>query len=76
MNHTNEPGIYFIDALIEKAQNNEETKQYYDFEKIEAYKEVGGVRIEDNVFITEDGCDRYTDVPRTVEEIEAWMAQN
>ena len=75
MNHTNEPGIYFIEPLIEKAQNNEETKQYYDFEKIEAYKHVGGVRIEDNVLITEDGCDRYTDVPRTVEEIEAWMAQ-
>ena len=31
------------------------------------------VRIEDDVMITATGCERLTDVPRTVEEIEAWM---
>ena len=31
------------------------------------------VRIEDDVVITATGCDLLTDVPRTVEEIEAWM---
>ena len=31
------------------------------------------VRIEDDVLITTTGCEVLTDVPRTVEEIEAWM---
>lgn len=59
---------------VEKFKNDPEKSQYYDFDKIEEYMEIGGIRIEDDILITEDGYEVYHDVPRTVEEIEAWMA--
>jgi Xaa-Pro aminopeptidase len=59
---TVEPGIYFIQILINKAKNNEETKHFYDFEKIEEYMEVGGVRIEDDVLVTQSGFECLTKV--------------
>jgi hypothetical protein len=43
-------------------------------EAIKPYMAMGGVRIEDNVVITESGSLSLTDVPRTVKEIEAVMA--
>lgn len=43
-------------------------------EKIDDYKEVGGVRIEDDVIVLEKGCENMTDVPRTIEEVENCMA--
>lgn len=49
--------------------------KYLNVEKIEEYRHVGGVRIEDDVYVTKkDGCVNMTDVPRTVEEIERCMA--
>jgi len=59
---TIEPGIYFIQALFDKAAANEEKKHFYNFEKIEEYKEVGGVRIEDMIWVKKDGYEVITDV--------------
>lgn len=74
MTLTVEPGIYFIDKLIEETKGND-LKIYMNYENIAEYRDViGGVRIEDCIVITVDGYDNYTECPRTIEEIEKCMA--
>ena len=71
---SDEPGIYFIPYLLEKGFNDDNVKQYFNQEEIKKYYEFGGVRIEDDILITEDGCINLTEgMPRTVEQIEETM---
>lgn len=53
---TDEPGIYFIPALIDDWRTSGHCAEFLNFDKIETYKDFGGVRIEDDVLITGDGC--------------------
>lgn len=73
---TIEPGIYFIDVLLDKALSDPEQSKYLVKDVIEKFRKFGGVRIEDDVHITENGVENLTDVPRTVKEIEAVMAED
>ena len=74
---SDEPGIYFIPYLLEKAFNDENIKKYFVVDKIKEYYDFGGVRIEDDILITEDGCINLTEgLPRTTDEIEKCMTGN
>jgi len=73
---TVEPGIYFIPALIDKWKGEEKFIQYIDYEKIEEYRDFGGIRIEDNILVTEDGHRTLGNVPKTVEEVEEITAKD
>lgn len=72
---TVEPGIYFIPELIKKWRAENLHTQFINYEKLEAYYNFGGIRIEDNVLITQDGH-RVLDnpIPKTIAEVEALRA--
>ena len=75
---TDEPGIYFIPDLIDAWKAKGHCKNFLNFDKLEAYKDFGGIRIEDDLLITQDGChfigkDR---IPYHPKDIEAFMAAN
>jgi Xaa-Pro dipeptidase len=70
---TVEPGCYFNDFLLNKALNDESTKMHFVADKVNEYRGFGGVRIEDDILVTEDGNEVLNHVPRTIEEIEAVM---
>ena len=53
---TDEPGIYFIPALIDEWKASGHSKEFLDFDRLETYKDFGGIRIEDDILITKEGC--------------------
>ncbi len=54
---TNEPGIYFIPALIDKWQNEKINSDFINFDKVNQYREFGGIRLEDDILVTENGSE-------------------
>jgi Xaa-Pro aminopeptidase len=52
---TIEPGIYFIPALIDRWRADGKLRDFIRYDRLEAYREFGGIRIEDDVLITESG---------------------
>ena len=74
---TDEPGIYFIPALIDKWKAEGTCRDLIAFDKLDAYRSFGGIRIEDDLLITESGARLLGSkrLPRTVEEVENAMAE-
>jgi len=69
---TVEPGVYFIPALIDKWKAEKKHVQFIDYEKVDEFREFGGIRIEDDVLVTESGHRVLgKHIPKTVEEVEA-----
>lgn len=74
---TDEPGIYFIPALIEKWKKEGINTQYVNFALLEKeYYDFGGIRLEDDLLITEKGCRLLGSrrLPITTEDVEREMA--
>lgn len=73
---TIEPGCYFIPAVLKPALEDETVSKFLNRERLESMFEFGGVRIEDNLIITEEGHENVTDVPKERDEIESIMKNN
>ena len=75
---TDEPGIYFIPALIDDWKASGHCKEFLNFDKLETYKDFGGIRIEDDLLITADGC-RFLGtkrIPYHPQDLESFMSTN
>lgn len=69
---TVEPGTYFIPRLIDTWKAENKFTEFLNYDKLEDYKDFGGVRIEDDVLVTESGYKVLgKPIPKTVEEVEA-----
>jgi len=71
---TIEPGCYFIPALIDQWKAEKKFTEFINYDKVETYKDFGGIRIEDDVLVTETGYKVLgKPIPKTVAEIEEIM---
>ena len=69
---TVEPGLYFIPELIDQWQGENKFAEFLNYDKINTYRDFGGIRIEDNILITEDGYRILGPaIPKTIAEVEA-----
>jgi Xaa-Pro aminopeptidase len=73
---TVEPGCYFIPALIDKFRSEGKYMDFVNYDKVEQYKDFGGIRIEDDVLVTADGYRVLgKPIPKTVEDVERTMGE-
>jgi Xaa-Pro aminopeptidase len=70
--HTIEPGIYFIPELIDLWKGEKKFADFINYDAVEAYKNFGGIRNEEDYLITETGARRLgKKIPLTTDEVEA-----
>jgi len=73
---TTEPGIYIIPELIDQWKAEHKNAQFIDYDLLERYRDFGGIRIEDDVLVTETGCRVLgKPVPKTIAAVEAACAR-
>ena len=74
---TDEPGIYFIPALIDDWKSRGLHKDFINYDLLETYKDFGGIRIEDDILVTADGCRMLgrERIPYHLDDVETFMAQ-
>ncbi len=74
---TVEPGIYFIPELIDLWKRDNKFLDFINYNKLDAYRSFGGIRIEDDVLVTASGAHILgKPIPKTVEEIERIRSQS
>jgi len=73
---TDEPGIYFIPALIDKWRADHMHTDFLNYDKIEQYRDFGGIRIEDDILITQTACRVLGNdiIPYHPNDLEAFMS--
>lgn len=70
---TIEPGVYFIPALLKPALEDSEKSGFLNKTRVSSLFNFGGIRIEDNLIITDNGYENITDIPKEIKEIEKVM---
>ena len=75
---TDEPGIYFIPALIDQWKAGKTDHGFVNYDRLEGYRDFGGIRLEDDVLVTADGARRLgaQRLPITPDEVEAAMEED
>jgi Xaa-Pro aminopeptidase len=70
---TIEPGIYFIPELIDLWRQQNSHEEFINYNKVDEYRDFGGIRIEDDVLVTENGSRVLGSkkIPKSVEDVEA-----
>ena len=70
---TCEPGIYFIPELIDQWKAKKKFKNFINYDKVEEYRDFGGIRIEDNILVTQTGYKVLgRPIPKEADDVEAW----
>ena len=73
---TVEPGIYFGPLLIQQWHEQGKFKEFINYGALNNYLDCGGVRIEDNIIVTNDGHENLSAaIPSELEKIEALCNQ-
>ncbi len=73
---TAEPGIYFIPALIDRWRNERLHTDFINYDKVDAFRNFGGIRIEDNIRVSPAGALILgPGIPKTIPEIEEACAK-
>lgn len=73
---TVEPGIYFIPDLIDQFRHEGKFTDFINYDKVETYKDFGGIRIEDDILVTETGYRVLgKPIPKTIAEVEGVMSK-
>lgn len=68
---TDEPGIYFIPALIDKWRAEGLHKDFINYSALEQYRSFGGIRLEDDLLITRHGCEILGErIPIEIDDVE------
>ena len=68
---TVEPGVYFIPELISRWMAEKKNSQYINYDMVKKYEDFGGLRVEDDVLVTENGHRVLgKKIPKTVDEVE------
>jgi Xaa-Pro aminopeptidase len=74
---TVEPGIYFIPELIDRWKADDKHSQYIEYDAVEKYRDFGGVRVEDDVLVTDNGRRVLgKKIPCTIDEVEAMSSRS
>jgi Xaa-Pro aminopeptidase len=69
---TVEPGIYFIPQLIDNWKSEKKFSEFINYDKVELYRDFGGIRIEDDVVVTSNGSRILgKPIPKAIEDVEA-----
>jgi Xaa-Pro aminopeptidase len=72
---TVEPGLYFIPALIDRWQADGMHASYIEYGALDAWRDFGGVRVEDDVLVTADGHRVLGEpIPKALDEVEALLS--